>query len=137
MEDFTKKKGQRIFVHCHAGQGRTGIVCASYLFYAGIAPNADAAIQLFKQQRLSTGALKRKRDQDCVREFCTFLQSKRMMMYPAFKKISDVEPPKVTHANYLGRMHSAKSAIIEELRDQSPPGKRQPKLSVSGIDTSV
>jgi protein tyrosine phosphatase domain-containing protein 1 len=62
MEDFTQKKGQRIFVHCHAGQGRTGIICASYLFYAGVANSAEHAIRLFKEQRLSSGALKRKRD---------------------------------------------------------------------------
>jgi protein-tyrosine phosphatase len=47
MEDYVKKKGQRIFIHCHAGQGRTGIICASYLFYSGIASTAEHAIKLF------------------------------------------------------------------------------------------
>jgi protein-tyrosine phosphatase len=66
MEDYVKKRNQRIFVHCHAGQGRTGIICASYLYYAGIANSADHAIKLFKEQRLSSGALKRTRDKECV-----------------------------------------------------------------------
>lgn len=66
MDDFVKKKGQRIFIHCHAGQGRTGIICASYLFYSGIASSAEHAIKLFKEQRLSSGALKRTRDRSCV-----------------------------------------------------------------------
>ena len=31
--DFFIKKGQRVFVHCHAGMGRTAIIIIAYLIY--------------------------------------------------------------------------------------------------------
>jgi protein tyrosine phosphatase domain-containing protein 1 len=34
---ISKNKGNRVLVHCHAGMGRTAIVIAAYLAYAGIA----------------------------------------------------------------------------------------------------
>ena len=42
--DRIGKKGKRIFVHCHAGTGRTALVIASYLFYTNICKTADEAI---------------------------------------------------------------------------------------------
>ncbi len=53
-----KNKGNKVLVHCHAGMGRTAIVIAAYLAYAGIAKDGQEAITLFKQQR--PGALSNK-----------------------------------------------------------------------------
>lgn len=123
-------------MHCHAGQGRTGIICAAFLFYAGFAASADSAIMLFKQQRLSSGALKRKRDQNCVREFVSFLQSRRLLMYPAFKKISDLNPPEVTHPTF----HKSKQSLVkEEYLDDSRNDKSSPTkvINMSAVDSSA
>jgi hypothetical protein len=87
MEDFTLK-GKRIFVHCHAGQGRTGIICASFLFFAGIAKSGEHAVRLFKTQRLSSGALKRESDVRCVKSFCHYVIKTRLLLYPSRQAIS-------------------------------------------------
>lgn len=42
------RMGKRIFVHCHAGTGRTALVIACFLFYCGTALSAEEAIQLVK-----------------------------------------------------------------------------------------
>ena len=39
------KQDKRIFVHCHAGTGRTGLVIASYLFYSGMAETGSDAVK--------------------------------------------------------------------------------------------
>lgn len=47
MDSFIwKAPGNKVFVHCHAGTGRTAIVCTAYLIYAGIADSAKHAIKL-------------------------------------------------------------------------------------------
>lgn len=43
-----------MFVHCHAGMGRTAIVCAGYLIYSGIAKSAQDAIASMQTQRKGT-----------------------------------------------------------------------------------
>ena len=40
--------GKRIFVHCHAGTGRTALVIASYLYYCGNANSGFSAINKVK-----------------------------------------------------------------------------------------
>ena len=52
------KKDKRIFVHCHAGTGRTGLVIASYLYYANICKTAHEAIANVQRDR--PGSLLRK-----------------------------------------------------------------------------
>jgi protein tyrosine phosphatase domain-containing protein 1 len=37
--DMYIKKGKKVFVHCHAGMGRTGIVCAAYMIYSKMSLN--------------------------------------------------------------------------------------------------
>lgn len=47
MDNFVKRApGNKVFVHCHAGMGRTAIVCCSYLIFAGIATSGQDAIKL-------------------------------------------------------------------------------------------
>ena len=43
--------GKKIFVHCHAGMGRTGLIIASYLYYCGMAPSGEDAVYKAKSQR--------------------------------------------------------------------------------------
>lgn len=43
------KLGKRVFVHCHAGTGRTALVICSYLLYSGMASSAQEAIRLTKE----------------------------------------------------------------------------------------
>lgn len=61
------------------------------MFYIGVCSNADEAIKLFKEQRMTKGALKRQRDQNCVKDFCHFLITKRNLIYPNEQKISDLD----------------------------------------------
>ena len=42
------KMGKRIFVHCHAGTGRTGLVIASYLYYSGMVSSGPEAVNKVK-----------------------------------------------------------------------------------------
>lgn len=44
--DITVKGGQKVAVHCHAGTGRTGVGCVSWLIFGERMP-ADDAIKLF------------------------------------------------------------------------------------------
>ena len=47
IDNYIKRaEGNKVFVHCHAGMGRTAIVCAGYLIYSGIAKSAQEAIAL-------------------------------------------------------------------------------------------
>ena len=45
------KMGKRIFVHCHAGTGRTGLIIACYLYYSGMVNNGPECVQKVKSQR--------------------------------------------------------------------------------------
>ena len=45
------KMGKGIFVHCHAGTGRTGLVIASYIYYSGLANSGYDAVFKVKSQR--------------------------------------------------------------------------------------
>jgi len=44
--DFFVKQGKRCFVHCHAGTGRTAIICGSYLIYCNIAKSGRETVKL-------------------------------------------------------------------------------------------
>ena len=44
-----------VAVHCKAGKGRTGLIVAAYLVYAGLAPSATAALRAFGAARTSNG----------------------------------------------------------------------------------
>lgn len=46
--DMFVKRGQRVLVHCHAGMGRTAIICASYLVYSGECQDGEEAVNLVK-----------------------------------------------------------------------------------------
>ena len=59
------KQGKRIFVHCHAGTGRTALVIASYLYYANICKTADEAIVNVQTDR--PGSLLKNDQNDFVR----------------------------------------------------------------------
>lgn len=43
--------GKRIFVHCHAGTGRTALIIAAYLYYSGMASSGEDAVAKVKAQR--------------------------------------------------------------------------------------
>jgi protein-tyrosine phosphatase len=45
------ERSNKIFIHCHAGKGRTAIIAASYLLWCGIAKTSEDAIQKCKQAR--------------------------------------------------------------------------------------
>ena len=52
------KMGKRIFVNCHAGTGRTGLIIACYLYYSSMVNNGPECVQKVKSQR--PGSLGRK-----------------------------------------------------------------------------
>ena len=74
------KMGKRIFVHCHAGTGRTGLVIASYLYYSGLANSGSDAVYRVKTQR--PGSLGRKKQSKFVLDFCEWIDQLRSCMFP-------------------------------------------------------
>ena len=74
------KQGKRIFVHCHAGTGRTGLVIASYLYYCGNSADGHEAVKKVQTQR--PGSLKKKSQSSFVVNFCKWLHKKRFSLYP-------------------------------------------------------
>jgi len=44
-----------VAVHCKAGKGRTGLIIAAYLVYAGLSPSTTAALRLFGEKRTTNG----------------------------------------------------------------------------------
>jgi protein-tyrosine phosphatase len=68
MDNYVKKtEGNKVFVHCHAGMGRTAIVCCAYLIFAGIASSGKDAISIVQTQR--PGALGKKNAQNFIVTF--------------------------------------------------------------------
>ena len=72
--------GKRIFVHCHAGTGRTGLVIACYLFYSGMAESGLDAISKVRTQR--PGSLGKKTQRKFVVDFSLWLTDKRKSFFP-------------------------------------------------------
>jgi protein-tyrosine phosphatase len=82
MDNFVKRApGNKIFVHCHAGMGRTAIVCCSYLIFAGIATSGQDAIKLVQTQR--PGALGKKNAQEFVVTFFETLVLDKRKLWPS------------------------------------------------------
>ena len=79
LERFDQK-GKRIFVHCHAGTGRTALIIAAYLFYSGMCKTASEAVSVVQKQR--QGALQRKAQVLFVIEFAKWLSETRQSLYP-------------------------------------------------------
>ena len=52
--DYHVKLGQKVFVHCHAGTGRTAIIMASYLLFSDRANSAEEAIAICRRDRKGT-----------------------------------------------------------------------------------
>lgn len=48
-------EGNVVAIHCKAGKGRTGLIIAAYLVYAGLAPSTTAALKIFGDCRTSNG----------------------------------------------------------------------------------
>mmetsp|Transcript_14190 Transcript_14190/g.9955 ORF Transcript_14190/g.9955 Transcript_14190/m.9955 type:complete len:88 (+) Transcript_14190:725-988(+) len=55
--DVFIQKGQNVFVHCHAGLGRTATVIAAYLVYSAMAKDGFDSVRILKEQR--TGSFNR------------------------------------------------------------------------------
>ena len=75
------QKGNRVLVHCHAGMGRTGIICASYLIYCGKAINMQEALSILRAHR--KGMMGKSETQECVKKFEQWLTASRRQFYPA------------------------------------------------------
>ena len=74
----------RVFVHCHAGMGRTAQVIAVYLCFSGMAKTAQDAIDIIVEQR--PGALRNKlssnKARDMIRGFDKRVKAERDQIYP-------------------------------------------------------
>ena len=79
LERFDQK-GKRIFVHCHAGTGRTALIIASYIFYSGMCKTAAEAVKVVQAGR--QGALQRKAQVLFVVEFGRWLVETRRSLFP-------------------------------------------------------
>ena len=81
MSRFDKQMGKRIFVHCHAGTGRTGLVIASYLYYSGMVATGAECVAKVKTQR--KGSLSRRAQSDFVVAYCHWLDARRRSFFPS------------------------------------------------------
>ena len=72
--------GKKIFVHCHAGTGRTGLVIASYLYYSSVTPSTEDAVSKVQIQR--PGSLKSSSQVQFVIDFGNWLDEKRGHFFP-------------------------------------------------------
>ena len=78
------QRGQKVLVHCHAGMGRTAIICASYLVYSGECQEGAEAVKLVKNQRVGSlkNALTHKKAEAYIIAFCESLKEARRALYP-------------------------------------------------------
>ena len=98
------RRKKRIFVHCHAGTGRTALVIASFLFYVGLASTAEEAIAITKRDR--PGSLGKKSQVNFVIKFCNnWLPYKRFSLFPTL-----IDKPRD-----LNRSRSPNRGILSQL----------------------
>jgi protein-tyrosine phosphatase len=71
--DEAVRAGKTVLVHCHAGVGRSTLLCTCYLIYAGM--DADEAWRTVKAKR--TIAFLNTAQQVALREFVTALTQER------------------------------------------------------------
>ena len=50
--DMHISKGEAVLVHCHAGQGRTGVVIAAYLMYSNTTETVDETVEYIRSKRI-------------------------------------------------------------------------------------
>ena len=53
------KMGKRIFVHCHAGTGRTATVICCFIIFCGMITNSMQAVKVTKESRTKSLPLKK------------------------------------------------------------------------------
>ena len=68
MISFAISEG-KVAVHCHAGLGRTGVLCAAYLVYF-LRVRANDALRYLRHKR--PGCVQTRRQIECVKEFETY-----------------------------------------------------------------
>ena len=93
------KMGKKIFVHCHAGTGRTGLVIASFLYYSGMVKDGATAVNKVKTQR--PGSLKKKSQAQFVLDFCNWLDYKRKSFFPKVEFADDGSTSELTYAKTM------------------------------------
>jgi protein-tyrosine phosphatase len=71
--DEAVKAGKTVLVHCHAGVGRSSLLCSCYLVYAGM--NAEEAWQTVKEHR--TIAYLNPRQAAALQEFAAVIMQER------------------------------------------------------------
>lgn len=91
MDSFVQK-GKRVLVHCHAGMGRTAIICASYLVYCGKAKTGQEAINIVQTQRPGTlrNKLTAKNAAQSIIQFGEKVVLERKEIYPEVGSLNSV-----------------------------------------------
>ena len=74
----------KVFVHCHAGMGRTAQVIAVYMCFSGMAKSAEEAIDIVVTQRPGAlnNKLSSKKAKDMIRNFDKQVRAERDKIYP-------------------------------------------------------
>ena len=75
MSLMIKVKKKKVFVHCHAGNGRTGLVIACYFIYDDPEMTSEKAIALVREKR-KKGVEKKEQEEYC-KNFEIYIRKKR------------------------------------------------------------
>ena len=75
MTKITKIKKKKVLVHCHAGNGRTGLVIACYLVYNDPNLTYESAIKLLRAKRPKS--VERAIQEEYVKNFEMYIRQKR------------------------------------------------------------
>ena len=77
MMDMHIRRGEKVLVHCHAGQGRTALVIACYLMFANTTETVNDTIAFIRAKRPK--CLKHKFNREFLTEVHEKLGEMRMM----------------------------------------------------------
>ena len=100
---------KKVFVHCHAGNGRTGLVIACYLLYTDPKMTAESAIKIVREKRRK-GVEKKSQEEFC-NNFELFIQKKRKLFTSSKKDICTIIKNQID-LYYLSNNYQYNSIIL-------------------------
>jgi hypothetical protein len=125
MSQHINDRREKVAVHCHAGLGRTGIVCACYLIY-GMGLSAMEAVDMVRSSR--PGTVETKAQLQFVSAFDTYVRQCRMIF---------ALPPAIDASTFFNLTNAMQRQSIYLRGEESIRLKHVPKVKcdVTAIST--